>query len=189
MYKSTEYRINVGFFDKGENNAPITKGCNLTQLRVQPDAVKGATVVAPNPPYNPSVKPPLQPSTDVSESGDSCESILIFPSKLSEEEVLTILELIKGLPVGKKQEVLDELAGAISTNSIKRGNIPFVRGLVNAFQIGAFNRSLGVAVLAARNEAIQRRIIAMQQPVRTISGTQNGLHQIKLAIQKSQVSK
>lgn len=140
-YKSTEYRINMGFFDKGAKIAPLTKGCKEGDLRVQTDAVKGAIAVAPNTSYKPSYKPPL-PAT---------AQELCYPPTISKDERKVIDGLIQRLNDKTKQEVLDELAGAISSASIKKGNIPFLRSLVDACAKKTFSPNLGVAVLAARN--------------------------------------
>ena len=57
-YKSNEYRINIGFFAKGEIAAPLTEGCKTEILRVKTEECKGATVISPNPPYTHPLEPP-----------------------------------------------------------------------------------------------------------------------------------
>ena len=57
-YKSNEYRINITFFAKGEEIAPLTEGCKTIASTVQTDIAKGAIAVSPNPPFNSSLKPP-----------------------------------------------------------------------------------------------------------------------------------
>ena len=60
--RTARYRINMGRTGNGANIAPIAKGCNPKQERVQTSAetvqkntVNGATAIAPEPPVEPSV--------------------------------------------------------------------------------------------------------------------------------------
>jgi hypothetical protein len=62
-YKSNEYQINIGFFAKGEKVAPLAEGCKKEELRVLIDATKGATAIAPNPPYTHHLEPPSHIAT------------------------------------------------------------------------------------------------------------------------------
>lgn len=135
-YRSNEYRINIGVLSNGAKTAPLNQRCNLAQSTVQSDASNGAIAVAPNPPLELSLEPPLPP--------------LIFPSAVTPEEKTVIGGLMGALPENAKQELLDELAGAIRANAIRRGCVPFIRGLVDAYRRGQFSLSLGVAVVASR---------------------------------------
>lgn len=60
-YKSNEYRINIGFLINGAKTAPLEQRCNPAQSTVQSGAINGATAIAPNPSYNPSLYPPPLP--------------------------------------------------------------------------------------------------------------------------------
>ena len=83
------------------------------------------------------------------------EQDLIYPKTLLPEERTSIEGMIDGLPIKVRQQLLDELAGAIQANAIKRGNVPFARGLAAAYRNGLFTPNLGVAVRAARKAAQQ----------------------------------
>lgn len=79
---------------------------------------------------------------------------LIFSSELSEHEKNSIIGLmpkIQFLPLQKQQELLDELAGAINTKSIKTNPVSFFNGLITAAKRGPFIPGRGVKVLEARS--------------------------------------
>lgn len=61
-YKSNEYRINIEFLINGAKTAPLEQRCNPAQSTVQSGVINGATVIAPNPSYNPSLYPPPSPN-------------------------------------------------------------------------------------------------------------------------------
>lgn len=81
---------------------------------------------------------------------------LAIPSQLQQEEIKTVINLLKQVPAARHQELLDELQGAIATNSIKKGKIPLFRSLVKSVQLGNFVPSLGVSILIDRNKAATR---------------------------------
>jgi len=81
---------------------------------------------------------------------------LEFPKELSGDEkksIIGLMQLVQFLPLEKQQELLDELAGAIRTKSIKVGSVAFFNGLVDAVQKRPFIPSRGVKILEARNAA------------------------------------
>jgi hypothetical protein len=59
--------------------------------------------------------------------------------------------MLRGCPEGYRQQVLDEIEGAIRARTIQKGVIPFCRALVRAVQAGSFTANLGVSVLARRH--------------------------------------
>lgn len=89
---------------------------------------------------------------------------LVFP-KIALEEKVAIWELIQTVEVDhkKKQELLDELAGAIFKSSIKKGNVPFFRSLLKACKEDRFLASLGIAILAKRNKTINLEHVIQKQ--------------------------
>lgn len=83
------------------------------------------------------------------------EQELVFPSQLSEAEknsVAGLLVKIQYFPPDKKQELLDELCGAINTNAITTNRLSFFHSLVESAQKSPFVPVRGLNVLSARNK-------------------------------------
>ena len=100
-------------------------------------------------------QPTPEPKLDLFSNIESCCcKNLIFP-KLHFSEKTQIENLLKTVPEKNQQEILDELAGAIKTNSIKKGAIPFCRSLVTAVSKNTFTPSLGISILAIRERENQ----------------------------------
>jgi hypothetical protein len=100
-----------------------------------------------------------QNSESTNLSGESKK--LIYPS-LTEEELDVINIVLQSIPHAqqkRKQELLDELAGAMGSNSIRKGRVPFFRKLVAEEKNGKFMPSSGVRILADRNST-RRKINA-----------------------------
>lgn len=109
-------------------------------------------------PSKPSLQqPPAISVAELKEPSSSSGDELVFPHGITQEEKNAIARLIQHIAISTKQELMDELAGAIRANTIKKGNVQFVRGLVNAFQQGQFTPSLGLMVLSARNTATKNQ--------------------------------
>lgn len=124
--------------------------------------------------------PQLQPNTFKNSVIDRCESELVFPSSITDEERVALTGLIENIPTGIKQEMLDELSGAIQAGVIYRGNVPFVRGLLLAFRQKKFFLNLGVSVLASRNAVIRRRAVDEHKASRqTEQGKAAGISKIR----------
>ena len=89
----------------------------------------------------------------------SCESHLVFP-KITSEEKGVILKLIQTTIADqkRKQELLDELAGAILKNTISKGNVPFFRSLIKAYKENQFFPNLGVTILSYRNSKAAQEV-------------------------------
>ncbi len=76
-----------------------------------------------------------------------------WPEKLSPKEknsIINIMLQVQFLPFEKQQELIDELAGAIDTNSIKTNFVAFFKSLVDSVQNQSFIPSRGTRVLQAR---------------------------------------
>lgn len=99
------------------------------------------------PPFNTTCISSFNTTTTTS-SGD-----LIFSDKLTANEKNSIAGLmpqIQFLPIQKQQELLDELAGAINTKSVKTNPVSFFNGLIAAAKKGPFIPGRGTKVLEAR---------------------------------------
>lgn len=148
---TTEYRINLDFFDGGAKIAPPSKGRKSRPTGAQNTTSRGATF-APNPPLQPSL---TQPPPD----GGSGGVDLCYP-RIRDAERTALDALLAEVPAESQQTLLDEIAGAIAHQKIKVGLIPFARSLVKAIHGGRFSPSLGVAVASSRQVAAEasRRI-------------------------------
>jgi hypothetical protein len=151
-YRTSEYRINLGFFDKGAEIAPLKKGCKKDGLRVQNLTANGATVAAPNPPQEPPLEPPQQ------------QDDLFFPP-LPASERDSVERLIIGCPIEHRQPLLDELAGAISHQKIREGATPYLMGLIRAVKNQSFFPSQGVSIQAARQAAERQTAMRLASKV------------------------
>lgn len=139
--RTARYRINIDRIENGANIAPITKGCNLKQERVQSSAGNGATAIAPEPPVEPSV---TTTTTVVVVTGIEWPSLPAAHQQLA-EKVLT------ECPVGLRQSVIDEWAAAIKDGKIQRSSpIPYLRRLVECAVMGSFTPDAGIAIAARR---------------------------------------
>ena len=100
--------------------------------------------------------------TDTPPSNTTCNTIsntttttleLVFPKELSEPEKKSVVDLlfkVEFFPPDKKQELLDELAGAINTNAITATRISFFNSLVDSARNSHFIPNRGLNVHNAR---------------------------------------
>jgi hypothetical protein len=100
----------------------------------------------------PALTPPVLTPPQQQHRGGGDE--LIYPH-VHPMELEAISQLIAESPQQIQQQLLDELAGAIQKNTLKRGPIPFMRALVGAARDGKFSPNLAVAVAAARQSTQQ----------------------------------
>lgn len=108
--KAREYRINPGWI-KGEEIAPLDKGCNQEQERVQPEAVKGATgdikgatAIAPEPSVTIS-----EPSVTKNTRGKAAQSAeLVLPEWLPVDKWDSFVAMRKEIkkPITEQGKVL-----------------------------------------------------------------------------------
>lgn len=131
-----------GFGTTGERSTPVNQS-NQVGERSTPVMVND---VHPELNHTELTIEQLQP-------GSSCsESILVYPTLTAEDKsaIDKTLDTLSAV-YETKQALLDELAGAIKTNTIKRGIVPYFHSLAKAQKNKSFFPSLGIAVLAARN--------------------------------------
>lgn len=105
-------------------------------------------------------------TTTTTGQGDEAEHVeLVFPKQLNEHEYNSVHALIKKIanfPLEKKQEILDELAGAMLAKSINSGCISFFRGLVDAAINNSFVPNRGIKVLESRISSKKRKNEGLQ---------------------------
>lgn len=134
---TTEYRINLDFFDGGAKIAPPSKGRKSRLMGAQNTTKRGAKS-APKPPEPPFIQPP---------HNRGGVDLIYPPIRDAEREV--IAQMLAGCPVDIHQQLLDELAGAIRHQKI-RSIVLYARALVRAAAEGRFTPGFGVGIAAAR---------------------------------------
>lgn len=163
--RTARYRINMGRTGNGANIAPIAKGCNPKQERVQTSAetvqkntVNGATAIAPEPPVEPSVTTTTTTPVVVGE-------VLEWPTLPPEHRKVAVGYLAK-CPTDLQQQVLDEWAALIMFGKVKAPTpLPYLRRLVELAVDGTFTPEAGIAVSARRkngsgDDAYKQRLAA-----------------------------
>jgi len=92
--------------------------------------------------------PDQQKGEDVKQSqGNGLEDLEIEPCLAN---YLPTLSLPSSMPLETRQQILDELAGAVRARSIKKSPAAFLRGLITRQEKGAFQPDLGHQVAANR---------------------------------------
>jgi hypothetical protein len=99
----------------------------------------------------------------------SSQQELIFPKSLMDEERNEIANILLTCPDASRQQVLDEIEGAICGNTIQIGVIPLCRGLVRAVKAGTFTSNLGVTVSAKRHAAARYAKLLSKPPTPTVT--------------------
>jgi hypothetical protein len=95
---------------------------------------------------------PLQP--DIESLGSSgCN--LVFPKQLTQKEIEIASQKLAALPISQAQELLDELAGRLSTNSIRSNPLSYLRSLIVCAETGTFTPEVGVRVALAREKELE----------------------------------
>ena len=89
---------------------------------------------------------------------------LVFP-QLNEAEKKSVLELLSKAQENKRQQLLDELAGAIKTNAIIASKIAFFRSLVEAENKSVFVPNRGLDVSYARRKASKTKTATAAQKI------------------------
>lgn len=143
---SNMYRLHIG----GENSPdklsppkPAAKedGVILSGTGVTSNVIlDGDKPVSPPEPLKESEQQPLQ-----------------FPQRLSAAEKLAIIEQLAALPSTDAQAMLDELADAMATATIKTNPLRWFSGLVRKQKSGAFVPAGGIRIAARRKQQPQEK--------------------------------
>jgi len=75
---------------------------------------------------------------------------LIYPARLSPEEVLVADRLLQRAPKNQRQDILDELAGLIEMGLIRKSDLGVLRGLVEKAKQGEFVPDLALKIQRGR---------------------------------------
>jgi hypothetical protein len=100
---------------------------------------------------------PLQPNGAAPSGGGD----FIFPKQLSPKEVALAKIKLERLPPELAQEILDELAGRLNTNSVHSSPLGYLRSLVSRAESGTFTPETGIRVALAR--AKEQKFAALKQ--------------------------
>ncbi|MCC8628528.1 hypothetical protein [Xanthomonas vesicatoria] len=98
------------------------------------------------------------------DAGVSVGRELFWPQSLNAPQRRAVELLIAGIDFDEAQLLLDELAGVLSTNSIKTTPERWLRAIVSRYERGEFEPVAGVAVSEARRSASEKKAI---EPVRS----------------------
>lgn len=146
-------KLPCGKLKSNPDNAPIIGECNsLVQSVHRVGETDSPTMVN----LVHSERTSTELSIEPLHRGDSESSELVLPKSVTDVECKAIADLLNEefISVCVKQQILDELAGAIAAKSIRRGNVAFVHSLIRAERLGKFKPNLGLTVLAAREREI-----------------------------------
>lgn len=98
-------------------------------------------------------KAPTNKERTTTDGGRPAES-LTYPQGLTTREVVVVEGFLSSLDTSRRQEVLDELAGAMCRpGGIKKSPVAFLHSLVARAANGEFHPSLGIRVAAARRRS------------------------------------
>lgn len=96
---------------------------------------------------------------------------LFWPRSLNASQRRAVEPLMAGIDVDEAQLLLDELAGVLSTNSIKTTPERWLRAIVSRYERGEFEPVAGVAVSEARKSTSEKKAI---EPVRSLQRSSPG---------------
>lgn len=164
---SNRYRLNVGGRPYPDNLS--------SQARNQTSAggnLSGTGVTLPVTCVGDTAKSPLEPQHQ------SKEQPLHFPSSLSRLECEAISSLTSNIPWEDVQALIDELADAIETKTIRTNALRWFRGIVKKYQQGEFTATGGLRVASRRTRTIQVEQNDFKAPAQT---TDRALAKKKLA--------
>lgn len=136
---SNKYRLNIGSNAYPDNLSPqVRKRCR------DGDNLSGTQVTSPVTDVGDIATSPLEPQHE------SKQQPLHIPTSLSKAERQTITSLTSDIPLVDAQALLDELADAMETATIKTSATRWFRGLIAKYRKGEFLAVGGVRIAARR---------------------------------------
>lgn len=142
---SNKYRLNIGAQLYPDNLSPASKKVERVGVELSGAGVTGLVTYVGD-----TAKSPLEPLHE------SEQQPLHIPSALSKLERQGISSLAREIPMADAQALLDELADALETATIKTNAMRWFRGLVGRYRKGEFAAAGGLRIAARRarvNEA------------------------------------
>ena len=155
---SNRYRLSITTLTSPDKTSPSQR-----TDKVQGDNLSGTTVTSAVTVVDDNDMPPLEPSKE------SEQQPLHFPPQLFPAERQSIASLVLTLETSIAQALLDELADAMETASIKTSPLRWFRGLVSRQKIGTFVPTGGIRIEEHRKKIIQNKNAQqkIEEPLRT----------------------
>lgn len=152
---SNRYRLNIGDLPYPDNLSPHAK-----KERLDGDNLSGTGVTLPVTYVGDRATSPLEPQHE------SEQQPLHLPTSLSKAERQAIESLTVGIPKDDAQALIDELADALETATIRTNAIRWFRGLVAKYRKGEFISVGGLRIAARRTRAkeVADKVEAPAQP-------------------------
>lgn len=92
-------------------------------------------------------------SKNLNVSSGSGDFELYFPRQLTPKECEFAKSQLASTELGIAQEILDELASRLNTNSVKSSPLAYLRSLITRSQAGQFTPEAGIRIALAREQA------------------------------------
>lgn len=153
---SNKYRLNIGPQLYPDNLSPASKKAGRVG-----DELSGAGVTGPVTYVGDIAKSPLE------SLHESEQQPLHIPCSLSKHERQGISSLTRDIPMADAQALLDELADALETATIKTSAMRWFRGLVTKYRKGEFIPTGGLRMAARRARTKEAERKEQEIPVRT----------------------
>jgi len=80
---------------------------------------------------------------------------LQFPRSLPSLEAEAMQAALSDIPIQDAQQLIDEIAGALQSKSIKTTPVQFLHGLIACYRAGTFKPSAGVSISARRRSVVE----------------------------------
>lgn len=151
---SNRYRLNICNLPYPDNLSP-----HQDEQHVDGDNLSGTGVTIPVTYVGDRAKSPLEPQHE------SEQQPLHVPTSLSKAERQAIASFVAGIPGEDAQALIDELADALETATIKTNAMRWFRGLVSRYRKGEFIAAGGLRIAARRMQAKEvKNLDALAQP-------------------------
>jgi hypothetical protein len=165
--RSNRYRLNIGTPPYPDNLSPQTKKRSLAG-----DNLSGGVVTSAVTYEGDTAKSPLEPQHE------SKQQPLHFPTSLSNVECQAISAFTANISCDDAQALVDELADALETKTIKTNAMRWFRGLIKNYEQGEFIAAGGLRIASRR---MQARVIKQEVYISAAQTTGRTMAKEKLA--------
>lgn len=152
--RSNKYCLNIGRASYPDNLSPHTKNPSTAG-----DSLSGTGVTLPVTYVGDMAKSPLEPQHE------SEQQPLHIPNSLSKAERQAISSLTSDIPREDAQALVDELADAMETTTIKTNAMRWFRGVVARYRKGEFVAAGGLRIAARRARVKEAERQNLETPV------------------------
>lgn len=157
---SNRYKLNIGNLPYPDNLSP-----HQDEQHIDGDNLSGTGVTLPVTYVGDRAKSPLEPQHE------SEQQPLHLPTSLSKAERQVISSLTAGIPEADVQALVDELADALETATIKTNAMRWFRGLVGKYHKGEFIAVGGLRIAGRRRGKKQIEETDLNAPVQPTNPT------------------